>query len=253
MSLSSSNGINTILGQFNGESFAATESFAGATTPTAYTMELPRPADTTLPQGNGYASLTISKTGAIRLAGLLGDGTPFTAQAALAQDNTAPVYASLYAKGGYIVGTVTLTPANGTIAGALNWSKPQTKGTYTPGSFSTPLTLSGATYTKSAKGTPAITSTSGIIEFTAGNLATSPLNISATLSDANRITISPPTDGLKLTITASTGLFTGSFKDPSTHATRTFKGALLQYPTGPQFGAGVFKGPTQAGSIDLFP
>ena len=253
LTLSGSNGIQTIIGSVGGTGFVAQALFAAQMTPMAYTVELPPPANTSLPQGSGYGALTVSKRGEISLAGELGDGTPYSAKGGLTQAGTWPFYASLYGKQGYVVGTVTLSPTNGTLGGAVEWLKPSTPETYTPGNFLTSVNLSGVEYVKQAKGMPAISSTNGVVDFEQGNLATSPLEIDATLDGQNKFAFPMPADDLKMKLSVSNGLFSGSFKDPATNATRKFHGAVLQFQGSPQLGVGVFKGSTEAGSVELFP
>ena len=75
-----------------------------------------------------------------------------------------------------------------------------------------------------------LTTTSGDIDFIDGNLTTNPLDIAVTLTTANKIVpVTPSTDdSLSVSITLSTGIFTGSFKDPTSHIVRKFSGAMLQ-------------------------
>jgi hypothetical protein len=223
-------------------------------TAASYTVRIPHPA-TGYPLGNGYGTLTVGKTGAIRLTGELGDGTPFTASGGMLANMTWPLYAQVYSKKGAVAGTVTFeNTVNGNLDGVVNWFKPATTGAYDPLPFDPPaqVNLYGSLYAKPAKGAPVITSTNGDIVFAAGNLGTSPLDIAATLSTANKFAFpTPPTDKLTISITTSNGLFTGSFVDPTSGKKREFHGALFQGDL--NFGTGVFKGTTEAGSVDIFP
>lgn len=87
-----------------------------------YTVALPaleqtpsRPAST-YPQGAGYGTLTLKTNGTITLAGVLADGSKFTAASALVTGNTSPVHAQLPTpgsttlKGGSLLGVLAFDP-----------------------------------------------------------------------------------------------------------------------------------------------
>ncbi len=82
----------------------------------------------------------------------------------------------------------------------------------------------------------------------AGDLASFVSN-SVTLNTNNKVTPCVA-DGFKLTITAKTGLFSGSFVDPATAKPTVFRGALLQKQND---GAGFFLGPDQTGFVAVEP
>lgn len=98
-----------------------------------YTVSFPSKTQTpakltiTYPQGNGYAAMTLAKTGAIRLAGVLADGTKFTATGALRADGAASFFTLLYAKQGGFGGDLTFdSTANDTDVTGMNllWLRP---------------------------------------------------------------------------------------------------------------------------------
>ena len=263
LEMSATTGAPQVTGSLDGVaqlSFTAEPLFTGTLPAAAYTAYMAPPADPTLPQGIGYGRLTASTAGSIYLVGQLGDNHAFAASGALLMDGTTGI---LYGTGGgtnstandatieTVMGNVLFTSSSGAVNAALAWVKPQTTGTYTPEFIATTVNLVGSAYAAPASG-PMITSTTGNVEFANGNLATSPLDIPVTLSSANKIVLSSTaSDGLTITITPSSGLFRGSFYDPATHALRSFQGALLQGNL--EFGAGVFEGGTEAGSVTIFP
>ncbi len=131
--------------------------------------------------------------------------------------------------------------------------KPPTTGAYNTPAFTGTLNLYGSTYVKPAKGNTVLSTTeatSVTFHVDNGNLNPTPTGIEGTLSVKNAVTFpKPPTDDIKVTITTSDGLFTGSFKDPTPgarNATRTFHGAIFESLG---FGCGEFEGPTEAGSV----
>ena len=58
------------------------------------------------PQGSGYGTITVSKTGAVKIVGKLADGSPISYANALSKANQWPVYIALYKKKGLITGQV---------------------------------------------------------------------------------------------------------------------------------------------------
>ncbi len=54
----------------------------------------------TYPQGTGYATLTLAKTGALKLSGVLADGTKITASSLLVAGDASPVFIPLRTPGG---------------------------------------------------------------------------------------------------------------------------------------------------------
>jgi phosphodiesterase/alkaline phosphatase D-like protein len=256
LALSATGGTPQVAGTLDGAlqtSFTAEPLFTGTMPAATYTTYMLPPSDPSLPQGDGYGILRASTGGGIYLAGRLGDDHAFTASGALLMDGTTALLYGTVSKGSIeiVLGNVLFTSSNGEVNAALAWVKPQTTGTYTPAPIATTVNLAGSAYAAPIDG-PAITSTTGDIEFADGNLATSPLDIPVTLSNSNKIVLgSTKSDGLTITISPSDGLFTGAFYDPTAHALRHFEGVLLQGDL--QFGAGVFKGATEAGSVTLFP
>lgn len=257
LQLGASGGVNSITASVTGLvpiNFSATQVLVTKTlTPGAFTLMLPAPADPTLPQGTGYATVTVKKTGAVHLSGKLGDGTTFVASGGELSNGTWPVFALVYGKKGTVAGTITFE-LGGTLDGSLTWNKPATTGSYTPGAFSTQVNVVGATYTPGSPVLTNFTNGMGMVEFTGGNLVTSPLDIGVTLSAENKITVTTPPipDDFKMAIKASTGVIKGTFKDPTTQKLRKFNGVILQ-GLGLNIGAGEFEGATEAGALSFGP
>ena len=111
-----------------------------------YTLQIPAPADASLPQGIGYASLTLSKTGGMKLTGKLNDGTALSISGGLLANGTWPFYSALYKSKGSLVGSLQFTNLGTVVSGSAQWFKPVTTGSYTPAAFGTTVTLEGAKY-----------------------------------------------------------------------------------------------------------
>ena len=184
-----------------------------------------------LPEGFGAASITVTKTGAIHLAGNLGDGVKIAASGTLDATGAYPFYfytaGSKTAGAEIALGKISAVLGNKPVqfTGALDWSRnPITLSTpppYAAGFFtrleltadpSHPLSLLGST---------------AQITFSGGDLGTTTVVRSLDISTRGVVTPASTTGGaFSLSYTAATGLFTGSFLDLG--AKRTFTGALLQ-------------------------
>ena len=199
--------------------------------PLTYTFRLPHPAGAGLPKGNGYGTMKLpAKSFAATLAGKLGDGSPYAFGGAVVSDGSnaavtmIPVYIPLYGGKGSISGVIAReTTANGDMDGTLNWFKPQTSGAFFPTPFATQANLYGSLYVKPAPGERVIALTTGTVTFNAGDLANPPLENTVTLGTNNKITVTVPgPDKLKMSISTSNGLFSGSFVHPNTGKTIPF-------------------------------
>lgn len=230
----------------------------------AYTVRLPAPSDPATPRGEGYATLSLTRTGAIRLAGKLGDNTAFSAGAQLRVDSTTHFSAPLYvAPKGSLAGHLSFQTQPGSdVTGTLVWNKPPPThpGTQLYPSGFTGLTLSplGSLYTPPAAGSHVLAYSSGApaqadLTFTDGDVAT--FTRTVTLDALDRVTsVAGLAAGEKfsLTITRTSGLFTGSFQNSGAAKPTSFSGILLQKST-VNHGAGVFSGTTKTGVVQLTP
>jgi hypothetical protein len=218
-----------------------------------------------IPQGTGYATMTVSAKEGVVMAGKLPDGESFSTLGVLLQSDTgnqfeianALSYPSVTNKGesGFLLGTLTFTPVTGTsgsdLNGTLTWIKPeQSTGDY-PVAINTNLKVIGSVYTYAKggsvlpgfpveggtnSGTLALSNTSGLI-----------LSENAQLSSANKLIVPSSAANLKVTITPSTGVFKGTFLYDDTTPT-SFSGVLFQDQIK---GGGFFMGPDGSGTVSL--
>ena len=213
----------------------------------------PTVTGTTVPQGNGYGTVIVGVTGSVSFAGALADGTKATQGALLTQGAVWPLFIGLYLNGGFISGDVTFEDIPGTsdFDGSATWIKPGTAGPVYGGMFNTTVTVLGSKYTPPATNHCVLafsnTSPNAVFTATGGNLSSSSLTESITLSPANKVS-GPLVDPhkLKLTIITSSGLFFGSFLDGA--ATRACNGVIFQKQN---FGAGYFLGTSESGPVTL--
>jgi len=215
----------------------------------SYTIVLPGSDDSsTQPGGNGVGTVKVSATGGIAFAGALGDGTAVSRTSFISKDGDWPLFASLYAGKGLLIGWINFdsTQPETDLSGVVNWIKLQQAGgkNYLAGfDFSDGIDAIGSRY-KFTNGVPLVNWTDGQIILEGGNLTDS---ITNGLSIAPNNIISG-TNSLKLTFTTTTGLFQGSVLNPATLKPIAVKGALLQKQN---IGYGYFLGTNQTGGVTL--
>jgi YD repeat-containing protein len=210
----------------------------------------PTQPGTTIPQGDGIATVKVSKTGAIKLVGALADGSRLSLGTLLAGDGTWPLFAGLYKNAGFVAGTVTFgtDPGVSDFAATLDWQKPATTGPIYPAEFATELDLLGSKYARPAKGHRVLELTNASpnarLTTTGGNSVA--LDKLVTLDIRNKIAVTTPgADALKLSISLPTGLLRGSFVAGKA---RKLQGVIFQEGNR---GAGFFLGTSESGIFEL--
>ncbi len=205
------------------------------------------PAVASAPQSSGYATIVITNTGAVTLAGKLANNVAITHSSQIVGVASWPLFVPLHTNAGYIAGNVFFnsTPGVSDFEGSIAWLKPLTVGGIHTAEFTTRLALIGSRYDAPLTGQRAL-NLLGIVpnatfNATGGNLA-APISRNITLNTTNVFVIPVDAVALKLTLTATSGLFTGSFKDGI--ITRTVGGVLFQEGN---FGAGFFPGTSVSG------
>jgi hypothetical protein len=202
--------------------------------------------------GIGAGTITVDQKGVVKLGGNLGDGTPVTLSSQVAQDGSWPIYIPIYGGKGVVVGWGSFT--GGSPWASLFWMKPaKPTDKYYPEGFNTvDLYLGGAMYVPPGPGQQVIQDwTSGWVELGAGNL-TGAIQNEITLNN-NKVTVINNSEKLRLTLTPSSGRFTGSFTDPVSLRSRSIKGVIMQnyssnLPTS-SYGIGWFLGGNESGYI----
>lgn len=180
------------------------------------------PGDTNSVNGNGFATVSVSKSGRVTTRGELADGTKISDRTTLSQNGQAPVYIPLYHKNGSLVGWLTLTETDA--SGLFSWIKPAGEKVI-PGGLETDIEIIGSPFDKKSK--PSLTLSNGVVEI-GGNGLTESLLIPVELSGKNNISPTGANEqNLKLKLLSS-GLLRGSFIDPSTQKNTKLKGIVLQ-------------------------
>ena len=229
--------------------------FKASTLPTAigrtYTAIIPVASGTNagMPAMPGYSTMTVAATGAVHIAGKLGDGTAFSVRGRLHADGkTWTLFTPLYAgkNPGSIAGAMTFEPLQGSDCdGMVDWIKPaQTRGSYYPGGFSGMIDVTAAKYAS-----PALTSGTGTFTLGGGDLPDSAICESWTVSTGAKMLVGG-TNGVSLTLTPGTGAFRGYFLFPVTNTRTPFGGVIYQKPA-PAAGFGLFPGTDQCGGLEI--
>jgi hypothetical protein len=203
----------------------------------SYTFLVPSTAtgNALLPEGDGYGSAKLTALGTITAAGKTGDGVAFTAGGFLTQDQQWHLFQPLYSSKGQLAGVLTFrdVPDVSDVDGGLRWVKnPNAKDKSYAGGFAMTPTLVGAVYTPPLTGQRALAELEDQTYNARLTLAGSVLpegGFAKTLSwlGTNKLAYYGP-ETLAGTLTAATGILTGSFTDPATKLTVPFAGAVLQ-------------------------
>jgi hypothetical protein len=227
----------------------------------SYTMLIDPDATPGAPRGTGFAAVNLGATGAVRVAGTLADGTPFSSATSLHPDLAFPIYARIYpgafATLGSLRGTVQFPvppPLVGDASGSVDWFKPvRRKDAHFPNGFTLNHAVRLARYERPPAGTRVLALDpvleNGRILISASGFATIDENF--TLLPGNRAVASPPNATLiSLHFNVASGIFRGSFINPVNTRFTPFGGAVFQADVS---GAGFFlgAGPNDAGKVTL--
>lgn len=216
-----------------------------------------------IPQGTGYAAVTIGIDGSVKLTGKAADGSALTSTGFIGPDGDILIHVPLYANLGSLSGILALsTDANGdysenTITGSLSLTKPATAGRTYPAAINlATLEADGQYLARAATGSVVLglpdndTALSLIFEGAGiGSTATSPnLNGSVDFS-ANTLKLTVPKAGTlsnprstSVSVNASSGLVTGGFtlQDGTLKRAVKFQGIIVRDSDGDPIAEGYF-------------
>ncbi|MHA3773558.1 S8 family serine peptidase [Verrucomicrobiota bacterium sgz303538] len=226
-----------------------------------YTLHFPALVSPTgtQPRGQGYGTLTLSKTGVVKWAGVLPDGTRASQSVPLSKGNTWPLFLTPYKAGGVVLGSAVFVNGTGShMNGTFNWYKaPSATDRYFGAGFSREnAVIRGSRYVAPSRGARVLDSfntapqNAGKVFFREGNLVNGTSNVefdrALTLGTNNAVTITNPgAEQLKLTLSTGTGTFTGSFIHPVSKKKTAINGVVFQ-ATGEAYG--LFLGTLPAGA-----
>jgi len=219
------------------------------TIPGTYTLIFPgNTVDNSCPRGNGFATVKLDAGGGIQLSGTLADGTKITQSSTLSKQGIWPLYVSLNGGSGMVVSWIQFS-ASKDLEGHLIWLKPPSIAARTyPRGFTNEVSAMGAVYQAPTAGTRVLNMSQGVLILNGGGLQ-GPETNAITLGMNNRVTTMPGSK-LSVNITASSGLFKGSFLNPETRRTTTFQGMILKQSN---VGVGYFLDAGLSGEVYLSP
>jgi hypothetical protein len=205
--------------------------------------------------GHGFATLTVSASGSIRMAGRLADGARFTFNSAVGADGTFPLDVTMHkgwsaARGWLtVVGSSEAVPDESDLSGQVLWHSDLTtvvKGRNFFTAFETLLTVDGSRYTPPANGASLLDLSTPLVRLSAGDLRR-PLNREISILGA-KISTNWKTTRFSLSATPGSGALSGKFFHPASGTKRPFHGVVLQKQN---VAAGFFLGTNVGGRMSL--
>ncbi len=183
------------------------------------------------PNGAGITSLKVSATGLANWTGRLADGSSFTYSSGVGINGDVPLHLLLYGGKGSLQGWTQIA-ADTSWNGTLDWMKSANSGgaNYPAGFDLHTLYQTGVRYVQAPRGSNLLgfpeAEGNARLQLSYGSLVT-PITQVFTMT-RQQTAIIPPNYGLKLTLTASTGWFNGSFKSMDVpERSGTIQGILL--------------------------
>jgi Divergent InlB B-repeat domain/Bacterial Ig domain len=190
-----------------------------------YTMNFASTLAPANPPGFGVLTVVADNAGTSTIAGKLGEGTATSQKVPASHDGLVPYYQSLTSGRGSIFGWLRFTNAGpDTLAGSLLWTKPSSpKDKLYRDGFTNHTEAFGSTYSSALLATSISNATS--IEAQITGLTSDTITNSLIMSAKNTFT---STNGLKLKLDLKTGLWTGTFPEPTTRKALPVNATLLE-------------------------
>ena len=195
--------------------------------------------------GDSYGAGTLGKLGVLTIAGTLADGTAFNASAPVSQYNQWPFhFFSASGKDSVLgwVSVVTNSSETNLTGTNVSWFKAAGKGPLYPAGFTNALPLIGSPW-RPAKNSPPLTLANPVVIISGGGLTEALTNY---VSLQNYLTYT--NNGLSLSISPSSGRFTGWFLDSGASLKQTMSGVVL---TNEGVARGFFSGTNVSGAVLL--
>jgi hypothetical protein len=197
------------------------------------------------PAGDSYATVAVSASGNLSMAGSLADGAAISQSVPVSKGGYWPLYS--YASSGLdtLLGWITVASDGSGFNGTVNWFKQPGARTYSSG-FHLQESLSGDRYTPpTSSKTPALNLTNGVLVLANGGLAQ---NFTNSVALTGNIKYSAHDGSVTFSVNPATGAFNGSFIWPGTHRITSLGGVVLQSEG---IAGGYFLGTNQSGSVLL--
>jgi sugar lactone lactonase YvrE len=191
-----------------------------------------------IPQGHGYAQLSISKSGGANWTGKAADGSTLTFSTVLAEDDSIPLHVMLYGNTGSLQGVAKINFVTGDLTDhaehVLDWCKiPQplvSKDRSYKSGFITTLEMKGGRYTPNdLHGFLGLSGSSAAMRLIFAQSPTETFEQPFTLMDPNGVVVPSNNKSLSLKMDPKTGIFTGSYKQGNPALTVNYAGILLNH------------------------
>lgn len=200
------------------------------------------PSETRFPQGDGYASVTITTNGTATWAGKTADGVSFTFSTFMAADHIVPLHAMMYLNTGSLQGECAINPATLDIVNhptsALDWLKiaqPLNRAdrSYKAGFPTHALDLFGGKYVPgNIHSYLGLTSTPAAMQLDFADSRVPSFQQPFTITAPNTVKVPANNRTFTLQVNATTGVFSGTFRDGTPSVTSIFAGILIDYEAG---------------------
>jgi hypothetical protein len=189
-----------------------------------YTLVIPGyDTNSTLPAGDSFGTLKVNSKGQVKLVGTLADGTKVSQSASLSRAGYWPLHIPLYTGGGMLMSWLTFASPTNDLSGNVTWIKQAGgKSKYYLAGFTTQCDALGSKYVRAD---PVLNLPTACLTFSGGGLASCITN-SITIGAGSKVVT--PGKQLKLSFSASTGTFKGTYLDPAGGKPLTFSGAVFQ-------------------------
>jgi hypothetical protein len=192
----------------------------------AFPLAIPPAPAADSPSGEGTATLTVSRNGALRWTGTLADGSSFTSSAFLTRSAQAPIHAIFNRGTGLLVGQAGVDPSADTTdvsSDDLSWfQRNQPTRHYFPAGFTLPLQIIGARQTTSTPGSLQL-SPQPVMILSEGPFPL-PIEVPLARTATNRYASPDRTTGLTL---GTNGTFSGTHTPPPPVARLSIKGIII--------------------------
>ena len=197
-----------------------------------YTVVIPGSANSSsLPEGDGYATLHIAADGLGTMNGTLADGARFSQNAYVTADGDWPLFASTYTGKGAVVSWLSFTNLVASdLNGTLVWIKQAGAGaTSFPLGFTNGTKAVGSIYTAPDASGKAINLSGALVSYTGGSLPADFSNIVSVNAGSQVVNLGA--NEMVMTIMSGVGSFTGQVREPGTGTLHMYGGVILQKQT----------------------
>jgi hypothetical protein len=212
-----------------------------------YTFIIPgSPGSTDDPGGDSYATVSVDKSGRVKLSGSLADGTKFSQSATLSANGEWPLYVGLYSGQGALYSWLTVAGDASAVNGTITWIKLQTFRTkYYKSGFVVGSSIVSSSFIRPFSGGTVLDLSDGQVTLAGGDLGGA---IADSIQAAGRRIINTGDNRLSLSFSTSTGTFSGRMTDANSGFSYPFHGVVLQSQNQ---GSGYFTGPSQTGEVTV--